>query len=64
MSASTDEAYAAFAKAKGFKLTSTNLPEDATAHWIGSPDAKRIVVVFHGECKALPASSQNIDRQS
>jgi hypothetical protein len=52
MSPSTDEAYKAFAKAKGFKPTSTNLVEGATAHWIGSPDAERILVVFHGERKA------------
>ncbi|PVH99806.1 alpha/beta-hydrolase [Periconia macrospinosa] len=58
MSASTDEAYTAFAKTKGFKPTSIKLPEDAMAHWIGSPDAERILVVFHGGGFVYPATTQ------
>lgn len=49
MSASTDEAYITFAETKGFEPISIELPEDATAHWVGSPDAEKILVVFHGE---------------
>ncbi|CAI6336179.1 unnamed protein product [Periconia digitata] len=48
MMTSTDETYEAFAKANNFEPISTSLPEDATAHWIGSPDADRVLVVFHG----------------
>ncbi|KAF1961787.1 alpha/beta hydrolase fold protein [Byssothecium circinans] len=58
MNASTSEVYEAFAKAKGFKPTSTHLIEDATAHWIGSPDAERILIVFHGGGFVYPATTQ------
>ncbi|KAF2655212.1 alpha/beta-hydrolase [Lophiostoma macrostomum CBS 122681] len=57
-SASTDEAYRAFAKDKGLAPTSTNLIEDATAHWIGSPDAERILVIFHGGGFVYPATTR------
>lgn len=67
ISASTDEAYITFAEAQGFKPVSTNLPEDATAHWIGSPDARRILVFFHGKCRrfaiiALARSAKKANR--
>lgn len=67
ISASSDEAYTTFAEAQGFKPVSTNLPEDATAHWIGSPDARRILVFFHGKCKrftiiALAKSAKKANR--
>ena len=67
ISASTDEAYTTFAETQGFPPISTNLPEDATAHWIGSPDARRILVFFHGKCKRFaiipfPKSAKEANR--
>ncbi|MCJ1254633.1 hypothetical protein MMC24_002448 [Lignoscripta atroalba] len=56
VTASTDEVYLALGKKKGFPPETITLPDGITkAHWIGSKNAERIVIWFHGGGYCLPA---------
>lgn len=36
------------------------LPDRTKVHWIGSPDASRVIAYFHGGGYAAPALSEHI----
>jgi hypothetical protein len=44
----TDEAFADFARRKNFAPQSVVLADGTKGHWLGSQDAEKVVVYFHG----------------
>ncbi|KAI9843656.1 MAG: hypothetical protein M1838_002514 [Thelocarpon superellum] len=44
----TDDVYAQFARNKGFRPSTTVTEAGVRGHWLGSQDAKNIIVYFHG----------------
>ncbi|KAI9766005.1 MAG: hypothetical protein M1840_007012 [Geoglossum simile] len=55
----TDQAYLAFAEGKRFIPQSIVLADGTKGHWIGSHDAEKILVYFHGGGYTYPAYSTN-----
>lgn len=49
----TEGRFVNFAKKEGFPSDVVDLGNDAKALWMGSKDAERIIVWFHGKSKAI-----------
>ncbi|KAF2189098.1 alpha/beta hydrolase fold domain-containing protein [Zopfia rhizophila CBS 207.26] len=53
----TTPTYMQFAKDKEFAPESITLPDGAQAHWIGSKNAKKLIVYYHGGGYVIPANT-------
>ncbi|KAH0537355.1 hypothetical protein FGG08_005834 [Glutinoglossum americanum] len=51
---STDKAYMSFAEGKKFTPQSVVLADGTKGHWVGSQDAEKVLVYFHGGGYSLP----------
>ncbi|KAJ5489530.1 hypothetical protein N7539_004420 [Penicillium diatomitis] len=53
---SSNDIYKAYAKKAGVTPRSVNLGHGAMGHWVGEPDAKNILIWYHGGGFSLPAN--------
>lgn len=53
-----DEAYPAFAKKEGFTPENIELADGTKAYWLGSKDAEKVILYFHGTVPPRPNPSQ------
>ncbi|KAJ9264416.1 hypothetical protein DTO212C5_7142 [Paecilomyces variotii] len=57
---STESTCRRFSRKRGLSQKDIQLPDGTKVHWIGSPDAPRVIAYFHGGGYAAPALSQHI----
>lgn len=57
---STESTCWRFSRKRGLSQKDIQLPDGTKVHWIGSPDAPRVIAYFHGGGYAAPALSQHI----
>ncbi|GES59241.1 alpha/beta hydrolase fold protein [Aspergillus terreus] len=58
---STEQAYELFMKSKGLHPETVTLAHGAKGHWIGNPNAKKVIIYYHGGGFALSGSDGHFD---
>ncbi len=51
---STAKVYAAYCKSKKIEPVSVSMPNGTQAHWVGSKNARNVLIYYHGKNRWIP----------